>query len=66
MTEVFHYVTDWKHEKVCQMWIEPRDDKFVAVAYDPVKKQSMVMSNPRSHYDTLLWIEKYCGSFCFI
>jgi hypothetical protein len=26
----------------------------------------MVMSNPRSHYDTLLWVRKFCGSFSIL
>jgi len=69
--EIFHYVVNWKEEKVNQMWIEEvsnYDDifKYVAVAYNPEKNVSMVMSNPRSHYDTLLWVRKFCGSFSLL
>ena len=71
MTEVYHYTTNWKEGKVCQMWIEEvsnYDDifKYVAVAYNPEKNTSMVMSNPRSHYDTLLWVRRFCGSFSLL
>jgi hypothetical protein len=27
---------------------------------------SMVMSNPRSHYETLQWVRKFCGSFSLL
>ena len=71
MPEVYHYTTNWKEGKVCQMWIEEvsnYDDifKYVAVAYNPEKNTSMVMSNPRSHYDTLLWVRRFCGSFSLL
>ena len=54
------------------MWIEhvagigEGDDKYVAVAYNPEKEVSMVMSNPRSHYETLQWVRKFCGSFSLL
>jgi hypothetical protein len=53
------------------MWIEEvsnYDDtfKYVAVAHNPRNNTSMVMSNPRSHYDTLLWVRKFCGSFSIL
>ncbi len=73
MGEIFHYVTNWKEGKVCQMWVQqvtPEwqecDHKYVAVAYNPETNTSMVMSNPRSHYKTLLWVKSFCGSFCSI
>ncbi len=71
ISEIFHYVVNWKEEKVNQMWIEEvsnGDDifRYVAVAYNPEKNVSMVMSNPRSHYDTLLWVRKWCGSFSIL
>ena len=72
-SEIFHYHTNWKEGKVNQMWIQqitPEhqecDHKYVAVAYNPEKNVSMVMSNPRSHYDTLLWVSKFCGSFSIL
>ena len=72
-SEIFHYHTNWKEGKVNQMWIQqitPEhqecDHKYVAVAFNPEKNVSMVMSNPRSHYDTLLWVRKFCGSFCIL
>ena len=70
---IFHYATNWKEGKVNQMWVEQvtpesqeGDHKYVAIAYNPETNKSMVMSNPRSHYYTLQWIRKYCGSFCFL
>ncbi len=73
MSEIFHYTTNWKEGKVNQMWIQqvtPEhqecDHKYVAIAYNPETNQSMVMSNPRSHYKTLQWVKSFCGSFCFI
>jgi hypothetical protein len=69
---IFHYHTDWKEGKVNQMWIEHvkgdggGDDKYVAIAYNPEKEVSMVMSHPRSHYDTLQWVRKFCGSFSLL
>jgi hypothetical protein len=70
---IFHYSTDWKKGKVNQMWIQQVTDpnqecghQYVAVAYNPEKNVSMVMSHPRSHYDTLQWVRKFCGSFCIL
>jgi hypothetical protein len=69
---IFHYHTNWKEGKVNQMWIEhvagigEGDDKYVAVAYNPEKEVSMVMSNPCSHYETLQWVRKFCGSFSLL
>ena len=70
-SEIFHYVNNWKEGKVNQMWIEEIDDgsdiyRYVAVAYNPEKNVSMVMSNPRSHYDTLQWVRGFCGSFSIL
>jgi hypothetical protein len=73
-SEIFHYTTsrwDWQDGNVNQMWIEEvsnYDDtfKYVAVAHNPRNNTSMVMSNPRSHYDTLLWVRKFCGSFSIL
>ena len=42
------------------------DNKYVAVALNPEKNTSMVMSKPRSHYDTLQWVRKFCGSFSLL
>ena len=73
MTEIFHYHTNWKEGKVNQMWIQqvtPEwqecDHKYVAIAFNPEKNTSMVMSNPRSHYDTLQWVRRFCGSFSLL
>jgi hypothetical protein len=70
---VFHYATNWKEGKVCQMFIQqitPEyqecDHKYVAIALNPETNKSMVMSKPRSHYDTLQWVKKWCGSFCVL
>ena len=70
-SEIFHYHTNWKEGKVNQMWIEEIDDgsdifRYVAVAYNPEKNLSMVMSKPRSYYDTLLWVRKFCGTFSIL
>lgn len=71
MDQIFHYVTNWKEGKVNQMWIEEIDDgsdifRYYAVAFNPETNASMVMSNPRSYYDTLLWVRKFCGSFSIL
>jgi hypothetical protein len=73
MTEIFHYVNNWKEGKVNQMWIQqvtPEwqecDHKYVAIALNPESGKSMVMSNPRSHYDTLQWVKRFCGSFSLL
>ena len=72
-SQVFHYVTNWKENKVNQMFIQqitPEcqecDHKYVAIALNPETNQSMVMSNPRSHYDTLQWVKSFCGSFSLL
>jgi hypothetical protein len=70
-SEIFHYHTNWKEGKVNQMWIEQItdkecDNKYVAVAHNPEKNVSMVMSNPRSYYDTLQWVRSFCGSFSLL
>jgi hypothetical protein len=73
MDQVFSYSTNWKEGKVNQMWIQqitPEyqecDHKYVAIAYNPEKNVSMVMSNPRNHYDTLNWVRNFCGSFSIL
>jgi hypothetical protein len=73
MNEVYHYVTNWKENIVCQMFIQqvtPENQEcghqYVAIALNPEKNTSMVMSKPRSHYDTLQWVRKFCGSFCIL
>jgi hypothetical protein len=70
-SEIFHYHTNWKEGKVNQMWIQEIDDgsdifKYVAIAFNPEKNVSMVMSNPRGYYDTLLWVRKWCGTFSIL
>jgi hypothetical protein len=74
VSEVFHYTTsrwDWHDCNVNQMWIEEIEEspdcyKYVAVAYNPRKDASMVMSNPRGYFDTLQWVKKFCGSFSIL
>ena len=74
VSEVFHYTTsrwDWIDCNVNQMWIEeieqsPDCYSYVAVAYNPRKDASMVMSNPRGYFDTLQWVKKFCGSFSIL
>ena len=70
---VFHYVTNWKEGTVRQMFIQEvtpefqeGDNKYVAIALNPENNTSMVMSKPRSHYDTLQWVRKFCGSFSLL
>jgi hypothetical protein len=70
---VFHYVNSWKEESVRLMFIQEvtpefqeGDNKYVAIALNPETNKSMVMSKPRSHYDTLQWVRKWCGSFCLL
>jgi hypothetical protein len=72
-TQVFHYVNNWKEGKVNQMFIQqvtPEwqecDHKYVAIAVNPESNTSMVMSHPRSHYDTLQWVRGFCGSFSLL
>lgn len=73
MDQVFHYVTNWKEGKVNQMFIQQITPEwqecghqYVAVALNPETSTSMVMSKPRSHYDTLQWVKKFCGSFSLL
>ena len=70
---VFHYTTNWKEGIVRQMFIQqitPEhqecDHKYVAIALNPETNKSMVMSKPRSHYDTLQWVRRFCGSFSLL
>ena len=53
------------------MWIQEIEEsndvyKYVAIAFNPEKNVSMVMSNPRGYYDTLQWVRKFCGSFSIL
>jgi hypothetical protein len=74
ITDVFHYTTsrwDWHTGDVNQMWIQEIEEapdvyRYVAVAYNPRKDTSMVMSNPRGYFDTLHWVRKFCGSFSIL
>jgi len=73
MDQVFHYHTNWKEGKVNQMFIQqvtPEwqdcDHKYVAIALNPETNKSMVMSHPRSHYETLQWVRRFCGTFCIL
>jgi len=71
MDQVYSYVTNWKEGKVCQMWIQEIEVSFdhyryVAIALNPETNKSMVMSKPRSHYDTLQWVRRFCGSFSLL
>ena len=71
MDQVYHYHTNWKEGKVNQMWIQeieksPDIYRYVAVAYNPEKNVSMVVSKPRSYSDTLQWVRKWCGTFCIL
>jgi len=74
ITDVFHYTTsrwDWQSGDVNQMWIQEIEEspdcyRYIAVAYNPRKDTSMVMSNPRGYFDTLHWVRKFCGSFSIL
>ena len=75
VSETFSYVTsgwDWQEGKVNQMWIEQIgdndcDSKYVAVAHNPEKNTSMVMSSARTSYqETLNWVRRFCGSFSIV
>ena len=72
VSEIYSYHTDWKEGKVNQMWIQQLGDDdcgnlYVAIAYNPHKDVSMVMSTPRtSYHETLQWVRKFCGSFCIL
>jgi hypothetical protein len=73
MPEVFHYTTNWKEGIVRQMFIQqvtPESQEcghqYVAIALNPEKNTSMVMSKPRSHYDTLQWVRRFTASFSLL
>ena len=70
INDIFHYTTsrwDWIDGDVNQMWIQEVDEtQYIAVAYNPRKDTSMVMSNPRGYFDTLHWVRKFCGSFSIL
>jgi len=70
LREVYHYTTsrwDWQDGNVNQMWIEQVDEgQFVAIAHNPRKGASMVMSNPRGYHATLEWVRSFCASFCIL
>jgi len=70
ITDIFHYTTsrwDWIDGDVNQMWIQEVDEtQYIAVAYNPRKDTSMVMSNPRGYVDTLHWVRKFCASFSIL
>jgi hypothetical protein len=73
MDQVYSYVTNWKEGKVNQMFIQQVTPEwqecghqYVAVALNPETNKSMVMSKPRSHYDTLQWVRRFCGSFSLL
>jgi hypothetical protein len=53
------------------MWIQEIEEspdfyRYVAVAYNPRKNVSTVVSEPRCYADTLNWVRKYCGNFCIL
>ncbi len=72
--DVFHYTAsrwDWQDGRVNQMWIQEIEEspdvyRYVAVAYNPRKDTSMVMSKPRGYFDTLKWVRSFCASFCIL
>jgi hypothetical protein len=72
--DVFHYTSsrwDWQDGNVNQMWIQeiehsPDYYSYVAVAYNPRKGATMVMSEPRCYADTLNWVRSFCASFCIL
>jgi hypothetical protein len=74
MNEIYSYTTsrwDWQDGNVNQMWIQEIEEapdvyRYVAVAHNPRKNTSMVMSNPRGYVDTLHWVQKFCGSFSIL
>ena len=68
ITDVFHYTTsrwDWHDGDVNQMWIQEIEEspdcyRYIAVAYNPRKDTSMVMSNPREEmYKRADWAGSY-------
>jgi hypothetical protein len=74
LNTVFNYTTsrwDWQDGNVNQMWIQEIEVSFdhyryVAVAYNPRKDATMVMSEPRCYADTLNWVRSFCASFCIL
>lgn len=72
--DVFHYTVsrwDWQDGRVNQLWIQEIEESpdcysYVAVAYNPRKGESMVVSEPRCYADTLQWARKFCASFCIL
>ena len=72
--DLCHYTTsrwDWIDGNVNQMWIQEIEEspdyyRYVAVAYNPRKDSSMVMSEPRCYADTLAFVRKWCNSFCIL
>jgi hypothetical protein len=53
------------------MWIQEIEEspdcyRYVAVAYNPRKDATMVMSEPRCYADTLNWVRSFCASFCIL
>ena len=71
---IFNYTTsrwDWHEGNVNQMWIQEIEEsldcyRYVAVAYNPRKNVSTVVSEPRCYADTLNWVRMYCGNFCIL
>ena len=74
LNTVFNYTAsrwDWQDGNVNQMWIQEIEEspdyyRYVAVAYNPRKNTSMVMSEPRCYADTLNWVRSFCASFCIL
>ena len=75
MDQVYFYTVsrwDWQDGDVNQMWIQQLGDAdcgnhYVAIAYNPRKDVSMVMSKPRtSYHETLQWVRKFCASFSLL
>ena len=73
--QVYFYTVsrwDWQDGDVNQMWIQQLGDAdcgnhYVAIAYNPRKDVSMVMSKPRTSYqETLQWVRKFCASFSLL
>jgi hypothetical protein len=71
---IFNYTTsrwDWHEGNVNQMWIQEIEEspdfyRYIAVAYNPRKNVSTVVSEPRCYADTLNWVRMYCGNFCIL
>jgi hypothetical protein len=75
MDQIYFYTVsrwDWQDGDVNQMWIQQLGDAdcgnhYVAIAYNPRKDVSMVMSKPRtSYHETLQWVRKFCASFSLL